>query len=270
MKQIIKKAMQYLDEFNQKKIGILAAGVAFFTTLAFFPAIAAAVAISTFFIGDSNLKAVVEALHTYLPPEMAAMVSAQLQMESGNHAGNLVIATIGILVALFSASGAVSNLTTALNAAYDVEENRNFIKVKLISIALTLGAVITGIVSILLLVIRPEYLENLGVPGLFTSLLPYARWVIILMIVCLSLEVLYRYGVNRKKRRFRFFTLGTVIATLLWMAATVLFFVYAQYFAGFSRSYSVFAGMVVLMLWLNLSSLAVLVGAMINAHQQKH
>lgn len=270
MKKRFKKLLKYVDEFNQKRIGILAAGVAFFTSLAFFPALAAGVAISTFFIGASNLESVIRALYTYLPADIAAMLSAQLQMEAGNDAGNLIVAVLGILIALFSASGAISNMTTALNAAYGVEETRNFIKVKLISMVLILGAIISGTISVVLLVIRPEFLSGIGVPDIITNLLPFARWVIIIIIVCLSLQVLYRYGVNRKKRKkFRFFTLGSSFATLLWLGVTVLFFLYAQYFAGFTRSYSVFAGVIVLMIWLNLSSLSVLIGAMINAHREK-
>ncbi len=268
MHKQFKKALSYITEFNQKNIGVLAAGVAFFTSLAFFPALAAAVAISTFFIGASHLETVIVALYTYLPTDIAAMLSAQLQTETGNHASNLVIAVLGIVIALFSASGAVSHMITALNAAYGVKETRHFIKVRLLSMVLTLGAIVSGIISVVLLIIRPEYLVNFGVPVVVTSLLPIARWVILLAIVCLSLEILYRYGVNRKKRQdFRFFTLGTSLATVLWLGVTVLFFMYAQYFAGFSRSYSVFAGVVVLMIWLNFSALSVLIGAMINAHR---
>lgn len=250
---------------NEKNVGVLAAGIAYFTSLAFFPAVAAVVAISSSLIRPDQVQSVIDALNIYLPKDIASLISVQIQNQSGQTSGNFVIATIAIAIALFGASAAVDNAIKSLNVAYDIKETRNIIKLKLLSILLTIGALFGGIVVIGLLVVNESFLEHWGVPHIVTYLLPYVRWIVILVIVSLSITILYKYGANRQQAKWQWFSWGATIATILWLLVTIIFFIYAQYFASFSQSYSIFAGVIVLMMWLNLSATAMLIGALINA-----
>ena len=250
---------------NEKNVGVLAAGIAYFTSLAFFPAVAAVVAISSSLIRPDQVQSVIDVLNIYLPKDIASLISVQIQNQSGQTSGNFVIATVAIAIALFGASAAVDNAIKSLNVAYDIKETRNVIKLKLLSILLTIGALFGGIVVIGLLVVNESFLEHWGVPHIVTYLLPYVRWIVILVIVSLSITILYKYGANRQQAKWQWFSWGATIATILWLLVTIIFFIYAQYFASFSQSYSIFAGVIVLMMWLNLSATAMLIGALINA-----
>lgn len=258
------------NSFNDKNVNVLSAGIAYFTSLAFFPSVAALVAIFSSIIRPDQVQSVVAALNTYFPKDIASLVSVQIQNQSGQHSGNFIIAIIAISVALFGASAAVDNTIKALNVTYGIKESRNVIKLKLLSIALTIGALLSGVVIIGLLVVNEEFLLHWGVPQIVTYLLPYVRWVVILIIVSMSIAILYKYGADRHETRWRWFTWGATIATALWLLVTVVFFIYAQYFASFSQSYSIFAGVIVLMIWLNLSATAILIGALVNAQFESH
>lgn len=256
--------------FNQKNIGVLAAGIAYFTSLAFFPSVAALVAISSSLIRPDQVQSVVEALNMYLPEDIASLISTQIQNSSGEYSGNFIVAVLAIAVALIGASGAVNNMIKSLNVAYDIQETRNVFKLRFLSVLLTIGGLLSGLVVIALLAVNPEMLMHWGVPHIVTYLLPYVRWIIIVIIVTLSIAILYKFGANRRETRWRWFTWGASVATILWLLATIVFFVYAQYFASFSQSYSIFAGVIVLMIWLNLSAIAILVGALVNAKFEAH
>lgn len=266
--QWLNKILNFLGELDRKNVGIMAAGIAYFTSLAFFPLFATAVAIATIVIQPSQLEGVIQTLHAYLPGDIAGLLSAQLQAESGEHHGSILVIVIGLLVAIFSASGAMDNLIRGLNSAYGVRETRNPIKLKLLSIALTIAGLFGGMVVIALLVVREDFLVHIGVPAIVAALIPVVRWLIVLVLIALAIEVIYRHGTNHKGKGTQLVNRGMLVGTGLWLAITILFFVYAQYFAGFSRSYSVFAGIIVLMIWLNLGAYAILIGAVVDSKKK--
>lgn len=252
------------NAFSNKSLPILAAGVAYFCTLAFFPLMAAAVAIAAFVISDSQLQGVVASLGQYLPADIAGLVSSQLKTLVTEDSNSIVIAAFSILLSLFSVSGAVQNLVSATNVAYSVTERRGFIKLRLLSLVMTVSAVALGFVVLALLIVNAGFLESFGVPALVADILVIARWPVLIGLMILILAVFYRYGPNRDNPDWQWVSWGAVIATAIWLLATILFFVYAQNFANFSETYSLFAGIIVLMIWLNVSALTVLLGAEVN------
>lgn len=252
------------ESFGKQNLPVLAAGVAYFSTLSFFPMIAAAVAIAAFVITPEQLRALTSNIEAYLPADMASLVTTQLQNSAGHKAGNVIAAVIAIGISLFGASGAISNLITAANVSYDSPESRNFFKLKALSLALTLGAILMGFVIMAMLAVSPGTLAFLGLPSWAVTALLSARWLLLIMLVTLALAIFYRYGPNRSNAKWQWVSWGALIATVIWLIGTVLFFVYVQYFGNFSKSYSLFAGIIVLMTWLNLSAFIVLLGAEVN------
>lgn len=249
---------------GNKSIGLLAAGIAFFSTLAFFPLIAASVAIASFVISEQDLQTVVINIEQYLPADIASLISTQLEQALTNQSANVIIAIVAILIALFSISGSVQNLVAAVNKSYDLDETRGAVKLRLTSAALLGVGLVGGTVIILLLLTNTPLLTGLGIPYWIAFTLSTVRWMVLGAIVGLLLAAVYRYAPNKSKPQWQWVSWGSVIAATLWMIGTVLFFVYARYFANFSDSYSVFAGIIVLMTWLNLSAFIVLFGAEIN------
>ena len=252
------------NAIRSKRISILAAGVAYFLTFAVFPAIAAMVAVLSFVLSESQLTAAVKAFETFLPTDIANLISTQLAAALENPSSSALIVIFGILIALFSLSGAVSNSIKATNSIYEVSEMRRFVSLRLISTGFIVAAGIITIIVVSLLVLNETFLVSIGVPQWVAWTILVVRWVIIAAVVTVGLAAFYRYAPNRKNPNWQWVTWGSLIATLLWLIGTTLFFIYARFFAHYTEAYSVFAGIIVLMIWLNLTSFAVLLGAAIN------
>jgi membrane protein len=254
---------------KNKNLPMLAAGVAFFTTLSFFPMLAAGVAIAALVIDQGQIAQIIASLDTYLPKDLASLVSTQLQTLSGKDAGNALVAAFAILLSLYSASTATQNLINATNRGYDVDESRGFIKVKLLSIALTLGGLLFTFLLLPLLLATTDFLTGIGIPHVLAAAIIWLRWPLVLILITIALAAFYRYGPDRKDPKWQWVSWGAGAATLIWLIGTALFFLYAQNFGSFSESYGVFAGIIILMTWLNLTAFIFLLGAEVNHRLEK-
>lgn len=268
-KNIMKKLQPLLDfmsAMSDKNVNVLAAGIAYFTLLAVFPAMAAGMAIALFVLEPSQIQTIMAGLEQYMPKEISDMLTAVLGRQAGE-GSNLVMAILGIALALFGASGAVDNTTTSLNAIYNKKETRNFIRLKLQSVAFTVGTlVLAGSVAVLILLSYSQ-LVFWQVPEWWALLLSILRWPLMIVLINLGVGLLYRYGANRERTAWRFTTVGAATATGMWLTVTVAFFFYVQNFASLTQSYSIFAGIIALMIWFNLTAMAILVGALVDARR---
>lgn len=269
-KQILKKLrpiLNFMDAMNQKNVTIIAAGIAYYALLAIFPAMAAGMAIALFVLEPGQVQGLMLDLRNYIPAEIADMLSAVLGRQAGE-SSNLWAAALGIGLALFGASGAMENMTKALNAVFDTEETRNPVELKLISIAMTVGTILlAGVVGGMLL-LTVDQLVAWGVPAWVAIVLSVVRWVFIVLLINAALFVLFRYGANRKRADWQFTTPGVATATGVWLAVTVAFVMYMKYSPGLAQSYSIFAGIIALMMWFNLTAMALLVGALVDARRR--
>ena len=249
---------------SAKRIGILAAGIAYFATLAFFPLIAASVAIASFIINHQQLQSITTSIEGYLPSDIAQLITIQLNAAITNQASSAWIAVIGILISLFSISGAVINMISASNVSYERDESRGFIKLRLTSLGLMLMGAVAGVIVIGLLLLNQAGLMSFGVPAYLAVTISVLRWLVMAGLITIVLAIFYRYGPDRSNPHWQWVTWGSIIASVIWLLGTALFFIYARYFANFSESYSIFAGIIVLMTWFNLTSYIVLLGAEVN------
>lgn len=252
------------SSFSDKNLTMIAAGISYYASLAFFPAVAAAVAIAAFAISPAQIQDIVVGIERYLPKDMASLVTTQLENQVSADRGNIIVASVAILFSLISVAGAVDKLIKGLSIAYDTEENRGFIKLKLVSLAVALGGIFMAFIVIGLLAVNDTILTSIGLPSTIASVIIWLRWPLFIVLLSLILAALYRYGPDRPDARWQWVSWGAAAATIIWLIGTVLFFVYVQNFANFSDSYSIFAGIIILMMWLNLSALIVLVGAQVN------
>lgn len=260
-KQALKETKAALSD---KNIPMLAAGVAFFATLAFFPSLAALVSIYSLAVDSRQIQDTIMAAEAYLPRELAELINTQLRASTGQQAANLVAAILATALALYGASGGVQNLIKATNEAYDVEETRGFIKLKLLSIALVLAGMIVGLPLLFLIAIQGEWLTSLGAPELLVSSFLVLRWVLIAALMAIALAAFYRYGPDRRDAKWQWVSWGAAAAIVVWLIGSLLFFFYAQNFGNFSKNYGIFAGIIVLMTWFNLSAFIFLLGAQVN------
>jgi len=255
-------------EAKADNVPLMAAGMAYYAFLAIFPAIIAAVLLYSFFADPATIASQLDALGSAIPSSIKQTLTDQIGLAAGN--GKVGFgAVIAILVALFSASGGMSNLMTAVNIAYDEEETRGFVKKRLIALALTVGAIIFFLLVVSLVAVLPIVLGFLGTNGVVLFLIQAARWVLIVIVISVALAVLYRVAPDRDAPKLRWVSVGAGIATLLWIIASVGFSIYVSQFGSYAKTYGAIAGIVILLLWLFITAYAILLGAEINAESEQ-
>ena len=265
-KQIVKRSWA---ENKADNMPIIAGGVAFFGFLSIFPALIALISIYGLVASPETVARQVEELSAQLPDSAAELIGDQLEAIVANSGSALSISlVVSILAALWSASGGVGNLVTAINLAYDEVETRNFVKLKLLSLGLTLGAVLFVLVTFGLVAVVPAVIEALPLGVVGTVLAQIARWTLLLAVFSGSLAVLYRVAPDRDAPRFSWVSLGAVVVTVIWAAVSVAFAVYVDNFGSYDKTYGAIAGVIVLMLWLYLTCYLVLLGAEINSETE--
>jgi membrane protein len=270
-KQILKRAWA---ENKADNMPIIAGGVAFFGFLSIFPALIALISIYGLVASPETVARQVEDLSAQLPNEAAELIETQLRAIVTNSGSALSIGlVVSILAALWTASGGMGNLITAVNLAYDEVEARNFLKLRATSLALTLGAILFVLITFSLVAVVPAILDAFPLGAFGTFLAQAARWVLLLTVFAGSLAVLYRVAPDRDSPRFSWVSLGAVIVTVVWALVSVGFSLYVNNFGSYDKTYGAIAGVIVLMLWLYLTCYLVLLGAEINSeaeHQTAH
>jgi membrane protein len=262
--QVVKRGWA---EAKADQVPLLGAGVAFFAFLALFPAIIALVTLYGLFADPAAIADQVNSLSA-LPAEVRQLVVDQINNQ--NQAALGWAAILSIALALFSASGGVNNLITAVNVAYDEEDERNAIKKRLLALGLTLAAIVFVVVMLGLVAVVPQLLERLfGDSPVLRFLLSAARWVLVVVVVSVALAILYRVAPDRDAPKMRWVSVGAAVATLLWLLASIGFSVYVSTFGNYAKTYGVFAGIIVLLFWLWITSYAILLGAEINAEAEQ-
>lgn len=265
--QVVKRGWK---EASDDQVPLLGAGVAFFGFLALFPALAAFTLLYGLVADRATITVQSEALAAALPPEARTLLVGQLdQLASAPQQSLGWGLVLAIVLALWSASGGVGNLITAINVAYDERKKRGFVKDKLLALGVTVGAVVFMAVMVALMAGLPVVLGFLDVNGPLRWLLEIVRWVLMAALVMVALAVLYRVAPDRDAPKFRWVTVGAAAATVLWLAASAAFSLYVTFFGNYAKTYGALAGVVLLMLWLWITSYAILLGAEINAESEE-
>lgn len=255
---------------SEHQVALLAAGVAFFGFLALFPALIAFTLVYGLFADPTQITQQTQTLTESLPPEARTLVLDQLQQLASAPAQALGWGlAISIVAALWSASGGVGNLITAVNIAYEEPKKRGFVAEKLIALALTVGAVVFMALMVTLIAGVPVVLGIADVEGPLRWLVEGIRWLVIAALVMLALAVLYRVAPDRDAPKFRWVSVGAIVATVLWLAASVALSLYVTFFGNYAKTYGALAGVVVLMLWLWITCFAILLGAHVNAESEE-
>lgn len=253
------------EQIQCDRLQIVAAGVAFYALLAVFPAVAALTAIYGLVFDPAQVTGQISAMQGLLPEQALDVVLGELrQLTSSGRTALGWGAAGGLVVTLWSATRGIKTLMEALNVTYNEREERGFIKLNAIALALTLAAVIGACTAIATIVLVPVVLDFLGVTPLLGGLIAYARWPILAVFVAAGIAVMYRYGPSRERPDWSLVIWGAILATLLWLIGSALFSLYVSSFGNFNKTYGSIAAIVVLMMWFLLSAWAVLIGAEFN------
>jgi membrane protein len=253
-------------EVAADRITLIAAGATYYLLLALFPALAAFVSLYGFVADPVTVADHIAFLGGVLPSGGVDLIRTQLQSLAAQNDATLSVGMVfGILVALWSANSGVKTLFEALNVAYEEEEKRSFIRLNLISLAFTLGAIVIGILFIVMVGVVPAVLAFVGLSGAQEVLIAVLRWPALLIVSAFAISLLYRYGPSREKPKWRWVTWGSVIAAAVWLAASILFSWYLANFADYNATYGSLGAVIGFMLWTWISIVILLLGAELNA-----
>ncbi len=248
---------------------MIAAGVAFYSLLAIFPAITAFVSLYGLVADPAEVEQQLQLLGQVIPNDALGLIGDQLRSVASAGGGRLGLsAVIAMFLALWSAGAGVRSLMTALNISYQEDEKRSFVRFYLVAFAFTVGLIVAAILSLLVVVALPVALQFLPLGDLAQVLITGLTWLILAGVVVFGLGVLYQYGPSREPAKGRWVNWGAVTAALLWLVASFLFSVYAANFANYSATYGALSAVIALLMWFWLSAFVILLGAELNAEME--
>jgi YihY family inner membrane protein len=172
---------------------------------------------------------------------------------------------LGLGIALWSANAGMKAIFDALNIIYDEDEKRGLIRLNLVSLFFTICAIAGAGLAIALVVVFPLFLAAFGVTSSDHPIVAYLRWPVLVALVIVALAVLYRYGPSRRWAKWRWISVGSIFAALVWLVMSALFSWYLGNFANYNATYGALGAVVGLMMWMWLSIIVVLVGAELNS-----
>jgi membrane protein len=253
-------------EMQTDRLFSIAAGVAFYVLLAIFPAITALVSAYGLFFNATTITDNFSLLDDILPGNVLDLMREQAGRIAANGGGALGIGVIaGILVALWSTMSGVKAVIDALNVTYEEQESRSLIKLNLVALALTLAGFAAFLLVVGAVVVLPLVLSFVGLGGVTATLAWMVRWPALFVLLLVGLSVLYRYAPDRKRARWQWVSVGSVFATVAWIAASFVFSWFLAHFANYNATYGSLGAAVGLMMWLWISATLVLLGAELNA-----
>ena len=258
------------DEISQDHISVVAAGVAFYALLSIFPAIAALVSIAGLVLDPADIAGQLDTVVAMLPEEAAGILQDQVaKVTTGSETGTGLVALFGVAVALYGAMKGVMTLIEGLNIAYDEEETRGTIKLYLTALAITIGAILGTAAGLGLMILLPSLVAWGNLPPILETVINVLRWPLMAALAMLGLAALYRFGPSRAEPKWRWISIGSVVATTLWIVGTLGFSIYVRNFGSYTETYGTLGGVIVLLTWLWLSAFVILGGAELNAETEQ-
>ncbi|MFN6946131.1 MAG: YihY/virulence factor BrkB family protein, partial [Cytophagaceae bacterium] len=151
------------------------------------------------------------------------------------------------------------------NIAYNEKIERGFIKNNILGLIVTLGLMVVGFISALVVIAFPAFIEQLGLPGAVETAISLLRWPVLFAIIIFSIGVIYKFAPDRDNPQFKWVSYGAAVAAFLWILGSLLFSLYVNNFGDFDATYGSVAAVIILMLWFQLTGISVLLGAEINS-----
>ena len=260
-------------EFSRDQCTDIAAGLTYYAVLSLFPALVALVSLlGVFGQGQRTMDAVLDVIGDLGSASVVDTLRDPVQqLVDAPSAGFALV--VGVLGALWSASGYVGAFGRALNRMYEIEEGRPIWKLRPAMLLVTLLAVLmTAAVAFMLAVSGPiarSVGDRIGLGDTALLVWNIARWPVILVFVVTVVAILYWATPNVRQPRFRWISAGALLAIVVWIVASALFALYVANFASYNKTYGALAGVIVFLLWLWITNLALLFGAEFDSELER-
>ncbi|HEY6735104.1 MAG TPA: YihY/virulence factor BrkB family protein, partial [Roseiarcus sp.] len=211
-------------EIQEDRLLALAAGVAFYSLVSLFPAIAAGVSSYALFANVGTISKHLSIASDIVPAGSLDLLGEEISRIAAKSDGKLTFGfLLGLGIALWSANAGMKAIFDALNIIYDEEEKRGIIWLNMVSLFFTVCAIAAVGVAISLVVVFPLFLAAFGPTSLDLPIVRYLRWPVMFALMILGLSVLYRYGPSRRLATWRWLSVGSVFAAVAWLAMSLLF-----------------------------------------------
>ena len=262
-------ALRVKTRIKSHNLAVVAAGIAFWGLLAIPAMLTAVLSIYGLFADPAKVEGQIEDNLGALPEEARTIITGQLESVAGASGSGLAVgAAIGIVLALWTSSGAIAKVIATLNTIWGIDETRKFAKLRGLAVLITLGAIVFVMGAAFLLAALPPLLSEVGLADIGRWLLNAGRFPALLGFMAASLAFLYWIGPDHRSK-YRVVTWGALSATLLWVVVSGLFSVYTSKFASYNETYGTLGAAVILLLWLFLTAFMVLIGAEIDASREE-
>jgi membrane protein len=251
------------------------ASMTYYLVMSLFPAMLVGISLLGLFGQQSLVTDAVEYVRDAGAPEetvdaVESSLSGLVESSGGKLGFGLVI---GVLLGLNGASGAFGAAGRALNKVYGTDEDRSFVRKKAQDLGWTAVVILLGVVALFSVFLGGQIAEDLfgtiGLGDTAATVWIYARWLVALAAMMLLFAVVYAFAPDLEQRRFRWISPGSVLGVVIWLLASALFFVYVSNFGNYGATYGAFAGAIVLLLWLYITSLAFLLGGELNGEIER-
>jgi len=258
--------------FSRDNLTDWAAALTYYGILSIFPALLALVSILGL-IGPSATQPLLDNIATAAPGPAKEVFTGAIENLQANQGGAGVLFVIGLLGALWSASGYVAAFMRASNSIYEVPEGRPIWKTVPVRLGITLVLLLLLLVSAGMVVFTGPLAQQAGnVIGVSDSLLSawdIAKWPVLIVIVSFMLSILYYAAPNVRQPGFRWVTPGGLVAVLVWIVASAAFAFYVANFGSYNKTYGTLGGVIAFLTWLWITNIAVLFGAELNAELER-
>jgi membrane protein len=262
-----------LREFTRDQCTDLAAALTYYAVLAIFPALLAIVSLlGVVGQADSTAKTLLDLVSQFGSPQVADLLRDPIMQLTGSPAAGVAL-IVGVLGALWSASGYVGAFGRAMNRVYGIDEGRPIWKLRPTMLGVTAFTVVLIVVAALILVISGPVAETVGdLVGLGSTAVvvwDIAKLPILAIIAVVIVAVLYYWAPNVKQPKFKWMSLGSLVALVIWLVASVGFAFYIANFSNYNKTYGSLGAVIVFLLWLWITNNALLFGAEFDAELER-
>jgi membrane protein len=259
-------------EFREDNLTDWAAALTYYAVLAIFPALIVLVSILGL-VGESATQPLIDNLGTVAPGPAKEIFTSAIENLQGDQGAAGVLFVIGLLGALWSASGYVAAFMRASNAIYDIGEGRPIWKTLPVRVALTLVLLTLLAISTIAVVLTGGLAERagdlVGIGSTAVTVWNIAKWPVLLVVVSFMFALLYWAAPNVKHPGFRWISPGGMLAVAGWLIASGAFALFVSNFGSYNKTYGALGGVVVFLVWLWISNIMILLGAEFNAELER-
>ena len=267
---IVKRAAKATLAHN---LPMIAQALAYSTFMAIPSVLLVAVGMFTLVAGPSTINQLIAHMHTVMPGQATQLLSQSLHQLDAKPSSGILMTIVGFVLAVWSTTGAMTSYMTAVNIAYDRQDRRNFVKKRLTAVIMVacIGSAFVLVAALLIFgpTVEAYVGHTLHIQPVLSIVWWVAQWPVLIVGLLAAFATLLYLGPDVDHPRWRFLTLGSAVAAVIWLLASGAFAVYTSMFSSYNKTWGSLAAVIVMLTWLWLAGLALLFGAEINAEAER-